>query len=91
MSNALVSDDLWERIAPPLPQPPGTPVGSGYRIEWRPQGGMLNIHDHNGQLVLNTADLLDEFRDLIHEGREASRVLDRDGTVLPDEPDDGTG
>jgi 2-polyprenyl-6-methoxyphenol hydroxylase-like FAD-dependent oxidoreductase len=57
----------------------------------RTQGGMLDIHDYNGQPALQAAGLIDEFRGLILEGREATRVLDRDGTVLLDEPDDGTG
>ncbi|QIS11674.1 FAD-dependent oxidoreductase [Nocardia arthritidis] len=57
----------------------------------RTQGGMLDIHDYNGQPALAAAGLLDEFRGLILEGRQALRILDRDGTVLLDEPDDGTG
>jgi 2-polyprenyl-6-methoxyphenol hydroxylase-like FAD-dependent oxidoreductase len=57
----------------------------------RTQGGMLDIHDHNGQPALRAAGLIDEFRGLVLEGREATRVLDRDGTVLLDQPDDGTG
>ncbi|MFD9657156.1 FAD-dependent oxidoreductase [Streptomyces mirabilis] len=57
----------------------------------RTQGGMLDIHAYNGQPALQAAGLIDEFRGLILEGREATRVLDRDGTVLLDEPDDGTG
>ncbi|MCC5480640.1 FAD-dependent oxidoreductase [Streptomyces barringtoniae] len=57
----------------------------------RSQGGMLDIHDYNGQLALETADLMDEFRGLILEGRQAMRVLDPDGTVLFDKADDGTG
>jgi 2-polyprenyl-6-methoxyphenol hydroxylase-like FAD-dependent oxidoreductase len=57
----------------------------------RAQGGMLDIHDHNGQPALEAAGLMDEFRDLILQGRQALRVLDRHGTVLFDEPDDGTG
>jgi 2-polyprenyl-6-methoxyphenol hydroxylase-like FAD-dependent oxidoreductase len=57
----------------------------------RAQGGMLDIHDYNGQLALRAADLTDEFRSLILEGRQAMRILDRDGTVLFDQPDDGTG
>ncbi|KOG39479.1 FAD-dependent oxidoreductase [Streptomyces decoyicus] len=57
----------------------------------RPQGGMLDIHDYNGQLALESADLMDEFRGLILEGRQAMRVLDPDGTVLFDQADDGTG
>ncbi|WP_369166480.1 FAD-dependent oxidoreductase [Streptomyces sp. R28] len=57
----------------------------------RMQGGMLDIHDHNGQLALKAAGLMDEFLAIVLEGREAMRVLDRDGTVLLDEADDGTG
>ncbi|MFH8561844.1 FAD-dependent oxidoreductase [Streptomyces sp. NPDC017988] len=57
----------------------------------RSQGGMLDIHDYNGQLAIEAADLMDEFRGLILEGRQAMRVLDPDGTVLFDKADDGTG
>ncbi|MFE5819104.1 FAD-dependent oxidoreductase [Streptomyces sp. NPDC056479] len=57
----------------------------------RHQGGMLDIHDYNGQPALREAGLIDEFRDLILEGREATRVLATDGTVLLEVPDDGTG
>ncbi|WP_030668947.1 NAD(P)/FAD-dependent oxidoreductase [Streptomyces rimosus] len=57
----------------------------------RSQGGMLDIHDDNGQLALKAADLLDEFRGLVLEGRQSLRVLGRDGDVLHDRPDDGTG
>ncbi len=57
----------------------------------RAQGGMLDIHEHDGQSALRAAGLIDEFRALVLEGREATRVLDRDGTVLLDIPDDGTG
>ncbi|QSQ19436.1 FAD-dependent monooxygenase [Pyxidicoccus parkwayensis] len=59
--------------------------------EARTQGGMLDIHDYNGQLALKAAGLFDEFRRIIHEGGEASRVVDPRGTVLLDEPDDGSG
>ena len=37
------------------------------------------------------AGLTAEFRSLVLAGREATRILSRDGTVLLDEPDDGTG
>ena len=56
----------------------------------RTQGGMLDIHDHNGRSALRAAGLIDEFRGLVLEGREATRVLAPDGTVLLDEPDDST-
>ena len=57
----------------------------------RTQGGMLDIHEDSGQLALKAAGLLEEFRRIIHEGGEATRVLDQHGTVLLDEPDDGSG
>ena len=57
----------------------------------RPQGGMLDIHAHNGQLALRAAGLHEAFCGLIHPGGQALRVLDRQGNVLLDQPDDGTG
>src|SRR5580693_5957125 len=57
----------------------------------RTQGGQLDIHEHDGQPALDAAGLTKEFRAIIHEGGEATRVLDARGTVLLDEPDDGTG
>ncbi|WP_437528435.1 NAD(P)/FAD-dependent oxidoreductase [Sorangium sp. So ce726] len=59
--------------------------------EARTQGGMLDIHDYNGQLALKAAGLFDEFRCIVHEGGEAMRMVDPQGTVLLDQPDDGTG
>jgi 2-polyprenyl-6-methoxyphenol hydroxylase-like FAD-dependent oxidoreductase len=57
----------------------------------RAQGGMLDIHDRNGQLALESAGLTDEFRSIVLEGRQALRLLERDGTVLFEKADDGTG
>ena len=57
----------------------------------RTQGGQLDMHEYNGQLALEAAGLTGEFRAIIHQGGEATRVLDQHGTVLLDEPDDGTG
>jgi 2-polyprenyl-6-methoxyphenol hydroxylase-like FAD-dependent oxidoreductase len=57
----------------------------------RAQGGMLDIHEHNGQLALKAAGLFEQFLGIIHAGGQASRVLDKQGNVLLDEPDDGTG
>ncbi|MEV6647448.1 NAD(P)/FAD-dependent oxidoreductase [Amycolatopsis sp. NPDC051371] len=57
----------------------------------RRQGGMLDIHPWNGQPALEAAGLTEGFRELVLPGRESYRVLDRQGTVLVDRPDDGTG
>jgi 2-polyprenyl-6-methoxyphenol hydroxylase-like FAD-dependent oxidoreductase len=57
--------------------------------EVRMQGGQLDIHEHNGQLALEAAGLTDEFRAIIHEGGEATRMLDQYAAVLLEEPDDG--
>lgn len=57
----------------------------------RAQGGLIDIHDYNGQVALAAAGLTDEFRAIVLPGREAMRIADRDATVLFDKPDDGTG
>ncbi len=57
----------------------------------RAQGGMLDIHDYNGQLALKAAGLYEKFLEIIHAGGQSARVLDKEGNVLFDEPDDGTG
>jgi 2-polyprenyl-6-methoxyphenol hydroxylase-like FAD-dependent oxidoreductase len=57
----------------------------------RTQGGMLDIHAHNGQLALRTAGLYDAFAALVQPGAQATRVLDADGALLFAQPDDGTG
>jgi 2-polyprenyl-6-methoxyphenol hydroxylase-like FAD-dependent oxidoreductase len=57
----------------------------------RGQGGMLDIHENNGQRALKAAGLFDEFVALIHPGGEAARVLDAQGRVVLDQPDDGSG
>ncbi|WP_067500450.1 NAD(P)/FAD-dependent oxidoreductase [Actinoplanes sp. TFC3] len=57
----------------------------------RTQGGMLDIHDYNGQLAIKAAGLNEEFRSLILPGGEAMRILDKHGTALMEEQDDGDG
>jgi 2-polyprenyl-6-methoxyphenol hydroxylase-like FAD-dependent oxidoreductase len=57
----------------------------------RAQGGQLDVHVHNGQRALQAAGLTAEFRAIIHQGAEATRVLDRHGSVLLNEEDDGKG
>ncbi|WP_256638224.1 FAD-dependent oxidoreductase [Streptomyces murinus] len=57
----------------------------------RTQGGMLDIHEENGQRALRAAGLHDAFRKLIHEGGQAMRLVGPDGTVLVSREDDGEG
>jgi 2-polyprenyl-6-methoxyphenol hydroxylase-like FAD-dependent oxidoreductase len=59
--------------------------------EARTQGGMLDIHEENGQKALRAADLYDGFLKIIHEGGQAMRLLGPDGTVHVSEEDDGDG
>jgi 2-polyprenyl-6-methoxyphenol hydroxylase-like FAD-dependent oxidoreductase len=57
----------------------------------RTQGGMLDIHENNGQKALHAAGLHDDFLKIVHEGGQAMRLLGPDGTVHMAEEDDDTG
>lgn len=57
----------------------------------RTQGGMLDIHEDDGQAALRAAGLYDQFVGLIHAGGEALRVLSKDGELLFEQADDGSG
>ncbi|MBP2472422.1 2-polyprenyl-6-methoxyphenol hydroxylase-like FAD-dependent oxidoreductase [Crossiella equi] len=55
----------------------------------RTQGGMLDIHEDSGQPALRAAGVYAEFTALIHEGGQATRVLDPHAQVCLDLPDTG--
>ncbi|RYD58050.1 MAG: FAD-dependent monooxygenase, partial [Verrucomicrobiaceae bacterium] len=60
-------------------------------VNSRGQGGMLDIHEPDGQLALKMAGLYEGFREIVYPGGEALRILGQDGQVLFAQPDDGTG
>jgi 2-polyprenyl-6-methoxyphenol hydroxylase-like FAD-dependent oxidoreductase len=57
----------------------------------RGQGGLLDIHEYNGQPALKAAGLFEEFHKLIQAEAESQCVLDKDANVLLYQPDKGNG
>lgn len=50
----------------------------------------MDIHEHNGQIALEAIGLTEQFHDIIHEGADATKIVDSNASTLLDIPSDAS-